>query len=106
LNPRFDHSETIEAIVRIWRGKPSSANDAKRYYNFSESYYIEDKLEEANLTKMKLPLISKKAIEEIKRDDYIEVDKIKVSDLVEDLIKLDQKETDWQRNKEISISFA
>lgn len=95
LNPRVDHSETVEAIVRILRGKPGSASEAKRFYSLGESQQIEDKLDEANITKMKLPVTSKKAVEEVKKDDLIEVDRINIVDLVDDLEKLETKENNW-----------
>lgn len=66
---RNDNSEHTEAIMRIWRGKPSSASDAKRYYDYSECYYIEDKLEETNIPKIKLPLMSKKSVYSYKKEE-------------------------------------
>lgn len=68
LDGRHEHSEHTEAIMRIWRGKPTSASDAKRYYDIAEGYYIEDKLDEGNILKIKLPLLSKKSIHAIAKD--------------------------------------
>lgn len=42
MEGRHDNSEHAEAIMRIWRGKPTSASDAKRFYEYTECYYIED----------------------------------------------------------------
>lgn len=65
-----EHSEYTEIIMRVWRGKPSNLSDAKRFYDFSEGYYIEDKIEETNIpNKIKLPLISKKSIETFSREE-------------------------------------
>jgi hypothetical protein len=47
--------------MRIWRGKPTSASDAKRFYDISECYHIEEKIDETNIPKMKLPLLSRKS---------------------------------------------
>ena len=58
---RHENSEHTDAIMKIWRGKPASANDSKRYYESSQCYFIEDKVEETNILKIKLPLISKKS---------------------------------------------
>jgi len=71
LEGRHEHSEHTEAIMRIWRSKPSSSADAKRYYEFNEGYFIEDKLDEVNILKIKLPLLSKKSIHTIPRDDIV-----------------------------------
>jgi hypothetical protein len=66
---RHENSEHTEAIMRIWRGKPSSSSDAKRYYDITECYYIEDKLEETNIPKIKLPLLSRKSVQGYKKEE-------------------------------------
>jgi hypothetical protein len=66
---RHENSEHTEAIMRIWRGKPSSLMDSKRYYDITECFYIEDKLEETNIPKIKLPLLSKKSVHVFSRDE-------------------------------------
>lgn len=71
LDGRHEHSEHTEAIMRIWRAKPTSSSDAKRYYDFNEGYYIEDKLDEVNILKIKLPLLSKKSVLTITKEEVV-----------------------------------
>ena len=71
LDNHNQHSEHTEAIQRIWRAKPTSSSDAKRYYDFNEGYYIEDKLDEVNILKIKLPLLSKKSIYAITKEEVV-----------------------------------
>jgi len=62
--------------MRIWRGKPASSSDAKRYYDISECFHIEDKVDETNIPKMKLPIISKKSAKQYQKDElYYEEEK-------------------------------
>jgi hypothetical protein len=62
--------------MRIWRQKPTSQSDAKTYFDFRDCYYIEDKLEEQNILKIKLPLLSKNSVNSIKKEDvFIEESK-------------------------------
>jgi hypothetical protein len=78
LEGRQENSEHNEAIMRIWRGKPTSASDAKQYYDIKECYHIEDKLEETNIPKIKLPLLSNKSAQNYSKDDlFYEDDKRK-----------------------------
>lgn len=55
--------------MKIWRGKPATASDARRYYDISEAYHIEDKLEESNIPKIKLPLLSKKSARQYQKEE-------------------------------------
>ena len=81
-------------------------NEAKRFYNLNENQSIERKLEESNVSKIKMPLIAKKAIEEIKREDLLGEDELNTSNLIEDIEILEKKEKDWERNKEINIQIT
>ena len=72
MDPHSERSEYIDAIMRIWRGKPSSSVDAKRYYDIKECYHIEDKLEETNISKIKLPLLSNHSVKHITKEEVCE----------------------------------
>lgn len=50
-----------------------------------------------------MPLISKKAVEEIKREDVLGEDELNSSNLIEDIEVLEKKEKDWEKNKDINI---
>jgi len=69
LDGRNENSEHTEAIMRIWRGKPTSESDAKRFYDIDECYHIEEKLEETNISKLKLPLLCKRSAQQFQKDE-------------------------------------
>jgi hypothetical protein len=80
-----------------------SLGEAKRYYILNENGFIEKKLDETNINKLKMPLISKRATEECKREDLMGEDELNSSNLIEDLDILEQKEKDWNKNKEVNL---
>mmetsp|Transcript_7731 Transcript_7731/g.7153 ORF Transcript_7731/g.7153 Transcript_7731/m.7153 type:complete len:101 (-) Transcript_7731:33-335(-) len=96
-------SENYEAILKLWRGKPSSSIDASRVYPLNENLIIEKKLDETVLSKVKLPLIGKKAVEEIKREDMMGENELNSSKIIIDSDKLLQKEEEWERHKEVTF---
>lgn len=62
-------------------------------------------MEESNLTKLKnIPFISKKATAEIKRDDIMGEDELKIYSLIEDIEALEIKEKFWEEHREIEIN--
>src|SRR5690242_11102275 len=52
----------MDDITRIWRQSPTSSSDSKKFYNISECQCIEDKVDEGDIMKIKLPLISKRSV--------------------------------------------
>lgn len=57
---------------------------------------LEDKLDESTITKLKnLPYISKRSITDIKREDIMGEDEVKIYSLIEDLDALTKKEALW-----------
>lgn len=66
-----------------------------------DSYFLEDKLDESNLSKLKgMPFISKKALDEIKRDDQMGEEELPIDKLIEDIDELKDKEERWYANRE------
>lgn len=52
-----------------------------------------------------MPFISKKAVEEIKRDDVMGEDELKIYNLIDNLEALEKKEKLWEQDKELLIDF-
>jgi len=79
--------------------------DAKKLYALSDGPFLEDKLEESTFTKLKnMPYISKKSVNEIKREDIMGEDELKIYSLIEDLEALDKKEKLWEEHKELEFN--
>ena len=76
--------------------KPLNIAEARKLYNLSDSVNLEDKLDESTITKLKnLPYISKRSITDIKREDIMGEDEVKIYSLIEDLDALTKKEALW-----------
>jgi hypothetical protein len=78
LNPKIEYPEIVEALDKIWRPKPATQDEAKKYFCYRdkdrERDCIEDKIEEFNLSKIRLPFVSRKAFEEVRKDDSNDFD--------------------------------
>jgi len=59
------------SMSNIWRGRPAAPSDVKRIYSLEATYLIEDKLEEQNIMKLRLPMISRKSVEKLEDDPEI-----------------------------------
>ena len=62
-------SDITSGILNIWRTKPSSLTEARKIYSFENCFYIDDFLGETNLSKIKLPLLSKSCCDAVKKED-------------------------------------
>lgn len=81
--------------------------EARKLYNLSDSVNLEDKLDESTITKLKnLPYISKKSITDIKREDIMGEDEVKIYSLIEDLDALTKKEALWSLYQEVKFEEA
>jgi hypothetical protein len=91
LNPKIEYPEIIEAIEKLWRPRPAQLDEAKKYFVYKEKDrekdYIEDKLEEYNLAKIRMPVISRKGFEEIKKDESndFDVSLLKTEEFIDDI---------------------
>ncbi|CDW89296.1 UNKNOWN [Stylonychia lemnae] len=102
LKPRLDQIQMGQEFVNIWRNRPATESEARKYYSYNDVTVLEDKLEEQNVTKIKnLPYISTKAFKEIKKDDLMGESELNIHSLVEDLGLLELKEQLWLKNKVI-----
>lgn len=50
-----------------------------------------------------MPLITKRSTEELKREDQMGEDELNSSSMIEDLDMLEQKEKEWNKNKDINL---
>ena len=57
----------IDVIDNMWRSSPERSQDAVHHY--VPDFFIEERLDESALHKIILPLLSRKAIEEIGKGD-------------------------------------
>jgi len=60
-----------EQINNLWRKGPNE-DEAHEYYDCRKSAVLEDKLDESNLSKIKLPMLSKKSTSEIGTGDKLD----------------------------------
>ncbi len=92
--------------MKIWRARPTNPDEAKKQYQMTETYFLEEKLDEINITKMKqMPFISKRSVDEIKRDDQMGEDEFKIQSLIEDLPLLEAKEAFWEEQKQLDLGY-
>ena len=67
-------------VDNMWRQSPDSASDSNMHY--VPDFFIEERLDESALHKINLPLLSRKAIEEIAKGDQLDSEELSMMEML------------------------